>query len=621
MKKISIVDYVTNSNNIAVICDEIGYINHYSKWFIDKFPKKIKKKKLHVSDFIIDFNTNVFSKLISNLNSQIVEYTFADKINSAKIEFEKLEKNGYLIKGTDVTNYTDAKKELEFVNKISELNFNRLHKILTQLEESEKKIKENTKVKELFIAKVSHEIRSPLNIIIGFTELLQGNITNDDRDEYVQSIQIASKNLLNLINNVLDFSKIESGKIEKNLIQVNVEELVNNISRIFKYKAQEKNNIIKLNIALPKNSFYEIDPNHYTQILLNLLTNAIKFTSNGIIEVNLKYKDFQLTTEIKDNGIGINLDEQQLIFNAFEQSKNNFVNTNKHQGTGLGLSIVKQLVEINDGKIKLTSAINKGASFIFSIPTEQHMSKKNIETYKVPIKEIDLQNKKILLAEDQELNQKLISKSLSNYGAIVTCVANGQEAVNEIQNNYFDLFITDINMPILNGIEATKIIRKKLNYKNPILCITADVTNEMRKKVLQVGANEILNKPFQIEDLKNTLMAISKLEIDLTYFKKLASNDTLFFNEIIKTLITQLETDFASLESAIEKNNITDVQLLSHKIKGTISPLYNKDLNKTITTFNNKSKENKIDFQTFESIQPKIKLLVQTLKNYNYEFQ
>jgi len=364
---------------------------------------------------------------------------------------------------------------------------------------------QSAKVKQDFLSTMSHEIRTPLNAVITITSLLKDR-SDIEEQHLLNSLKLASNNLLLIINDILDFTKLEAGKMQLELGSYNIYTLVENLRLIYEKMATEKG--LKLNLAIDKSlaESYELDETKISQILNNLISNAIKHTEKGQIDIsinNIKIdgQHHQLRFKVTDTGTGIPKNLYTEIFESFSQPK--AITTRKHGGSGLGLAIVKKLTELYNSKINLKSIVGKGSSFYFDIKAKPIAS-----TVSKPILPLNkLANKTILLAEDNPINAMVACKLLSNWDVITDHAKNGLEALEKSRLKPYDFILMDIHMPEMNGFEATRHIREIANPNSftPIFALTADITAEHQEEY-SGHFNGFLRKPIEIEKLYNSLV-------------------------------------------------------------------------------------------------------------------
>lgn len=381
-----------------------------------------------------------------------------------------------------------------------------------ELELATLKALKSSELKSKFISNVSHELRTPLYGVVGITSLLLNDMKNlGARDlKYLKSLKYSGDYLLSLVNDILQVNKMEAQKIELKNVSVNLESLAQHIKDSFQYRLQESNNKIVTSIDenLPENIL--CDKVRLSQVLINLVGNSIKFTESGTIHLRIKSlgqlgKKVKLRFEVEDNGIGIPKEKFKVIFENFSQLGNES-NTN-YQGTGLGLSITKNIIELLDSKIELESEVNKGTKFSFDVDFLVDESSKDVLEFHKKEKDIQLStNKKyrILVAEDNKINQIVTKSLLTKQNYICDIVNNGQEALERIKGNDYDLILMDINMPVMNGHETTKAIRL-FNDDIPIIALTAADIEEIREDYQGNGFNDIITKPFDNYEFFQTI--------------------------------------------------------------------------------------------------------------------
>ncbi|MGI9542381.1 MAG: ATP-binding protein [Cyclobacteriaceae bacterium] len=371
------------------------------------------------------------------------------------------------------------------------------------------------KAKDIFLSNFSHEIRTPLNAIIGFTDLMQKTPLNEEQSKYIDIVSMASRNLILLINDVLDVSRIESGKLELEEKPFSIKELLEDVIKLQAPSAKIKN--IKL-FSVVDHEIPELvlgDQTRLLQILINLVSNAIKFTEEGQIEIKasaayLNENETTLSFSVKDTGIGIEEGKLKDIFKRFTQAETS--TARKYGGTGLGLNIVKMLVEQQNGKVMVDSELGVGSEFSFEIkypiPNAISGDDLSIRNHNTEIEKLD--GIKILVVEDNKQNQLLASAYIKKNHGTLDLAEDGQEAIDKLKVAQFDIVLMDLQMPMMNGFEATEIIRKEIDKKIPIIACSAHSLAGEKRKCLQKGMNDYITKPYSESELVNTLKAYYK---------------------------------------------------------------------------------------------------------------
>lgn len=358
-----------------------------------------------------------------------------------------------------------------------------------------------------FLSTVSHELRTPLNAINGITHLLLKEKPKKSQINYLSSLQFSGNYLAKFINEILEINKIESNKTEIENIPFDLRELLKNIKNCLQELAYTNNNSFKLEIdnALP--DYIIGDPTKLSQIFLNLINNALKFTKNGSVTVIAKQEFFEqqktaIYFEVVDTGIGIPEEKLQTVFESFSQGS---IEVNrKYGGTGLGLTIVKKLIKILGGQIKLKSTVGIGSSFSFTLQFKT-VSETIVKTEKPKKKQnASLSNKKILLIEDNKINQMITKKMLENKGILCEIIDNGEDAIEAVRHNKYDLILMDVHLPGINGTIATQKIRE-FDTTTPVIALTAISLHENREMLLSFGMNDVITKPFVPDDFYTTL--------------------------------------------------------------------------------------------------------------------
>lgn len=376
-----------------------------------------------------------------------------------------------------------------------------------ELIKAREKAEAATKSKSMFLANMSHEIRTPINSILGMIDVLMETEVNEDQMEDLEVIQYSAKKLLGLLNDLLDFSKIEANQIKLEKIYFNLHDELGKIIRLQEIKAKEKDNKLVLNIAENVPERIQGDSLRLGQILINLVNNALKFTEGGTVELKAEVESetedqVRIRFSVSDTGIGMDKQARDIIFEFFEQGDPSV--TREYGGTGLGLAISKSLCEMMGGKINLESEINKGTTFWIEIDFDREKPKKNTNNDRM----------KVLIVEDNLLNQKVVSATLRKNGYDFDLADNGKIAVEKAAKTPFDIIIMDIQMPVMDGYDATRLIRENEekqpgDHRAKIIALTANATKEDRKKCMEIGMDEYMTKPFKFKELEQIIRKLT----------------------------------------------------------------------------------------------------------------
>ncbi len=381
-----------------------------------------------------------------------------------------------------------------------------------ELQQARKIAEEESHFKSMFLANMSHELRTPLNGVLGTADLMGSTQLNQEQQDYLDIINQSGKILLGVINNILDLTKLQMGQVELEKVTFSPKELLEGIPKSFRYPLESRGLSFNLQLDdLP--AALEGDTTRLSQILNNIIGNAVKFTEEGGITLKASYQDNQLSIDIEDTGIGMSEMALSRIFEDFAQADSS--TTKKFGGTGLGLSITKELITLMGGTITVQSQEGKGTTFSLNIPlplgNPNRLPRKSSPVY--ADKSIDGQNKKVLVVDDNDINRKLMVRILERYNLIPIEVDSGHACLDFLNENQVDLILMDYHMPGLNGIETALEARKRFTNMPPIIALTADVMEETNKKILEAGMKELIPKPIQRDDLQRILATYLQIEL------------------------------------------------------------------------------------------------------------
>lgn len=440
--------------------------------------------------------------------------------------------------------------------------------------------------KDHFIANMSHEIRTPINAVVGFTDLLLDEERDEKKLNYLKSVKTAGENLLFLVNDILDLSKIEAGIFQIDQSPFHLYDAVKNTFSILDISAKQKGLKFTYSIASDIPEFIIGDKNRLSQILINLLNNAIKFTQTGSVSltVNLN-EEGNLKFEVTDTGIGIASDKLNSIFERFSQAEES--TSRKYGGTGLGLNISKQLVEKQKGTLTVKSELNQGAIFTFTLPFELA---KEVQDSKQNSNASDSTTKdsiRILMCEDNEMNQNLMQSIFLKTNHKLDIAENGKKGIELLNQNTYDLILMDIQMPELDGYETTQIIRNDLKINIPIIAITAHSTVKEKERCIAAGMNDSISKPFQKNELFAKInywalnQSVPELSIpfekektkdsllSLDYLKEMCGDNSDFLKEMLHLFLKQGTENHELIQSEFKDHNFDAVKKITHKLKSS----------------------------------------------------
>ncbi len=467
-------------------------------------------------------------------------------------------------------------------------NHIRLHDMLMENKRLTRLSEDASRSKTEFLASMSHEIRTPLNSIIGMAEVLSETPLSREQQQFVSIFRSAGESLLEIINDILDLSKIEAGQTELEAIDFHLSSLLDSVVSILSVRAAEQNTRISTYLAPTVPDAISGDPTRLRQILINLLGNSLKFTENGSVDISVQTDSTDtLLFSVEDDGIGIPPDKQKLIFESFTQADS--LTTRKYGGTGLGLTICQKLVTMMGGKIWLESTADLGSTFFFTYPFQKAVNSPlpAAEKHNPPISCELLPTARILLVDDNEDNRNLLCLYLRNTPFLIDTAQNGLEAVEAFCRNSYDLVFMDIEMPTMDGYEATRKIRRWENSEQqsatPIIALTAHAFVRFRNKCLEVGCSDYLTKPVR----KNTLLQTIHTHLNIQPNAQTAEKEQeappmkpdtqdlphVILDAKIRKLIPRFlenkKADIVRMQETLESDKYEELKKQAHTVKGT----------------------------------------------------
>ncbi|TDD98448.1 PAS domain S-box protein [Flavobacterium cellulosilyticum] len=581
-----ITDVNNASTEVTGVEREILIGTDFSNYFTE--PEKAQEgyRQVFEKGYVEDYPLT-----IKHLNGQLIDVLY----NASVYKDDNGNVLGVFAAARDITDQKRIATELIEARVFAEL--------ATGIAEEEKRNAENAtgiaenavKAKQQFLSNMSHEIRTPMNAIIGFTKVVLKTDLTEKQKEYLSAIKMSGDALIVLINDILDLAKVDSGKMTFEKVPFKLSASVSAMLHVFETKIQEKN--LEL-VTVYDDSIPKVvlgDPVRLHQIILNLVSNAIKFTSKGIITVSIKLinEDEESATiefAVTDTGIGIEESKIESIFDDFQQATSD--TSRLYGGTGLGLAIVKQLVEPQGGTISVKSKINEGTTFSFILSFKKTTIEAGVETEIVEI-DSEIKNIKVLVVEDMPLNQLLMKTLLDDFGFERDIAENGKIAIEKLEKETYNIILMDLQMPVMNGFEATKHIRNTMKLKIPIIALTADVTTVDLAKCKEVGMNDYIAKPVderilysKIVDLVkkqknskgNETEIIRKKEIEcksetektkcinLDYLNARTKSNPKLMVELISTYLQQTPPLLSTMKQSMAENNWSLLSSTVHKI-------------------------------------------------------
>jgi signal transduction histidine kinase/DNA-binding response OmpR family regulator len=520
---------------------------------------------------------------------------------------QEINDNDILRIGDILTNTVNERKEFE-----------------KQLEEARTKAEESLETRKLFLANISHEIRTPISAISGMSGILADTVISETQKQYVNAIQSSSKSLMVIVNDILDMSKLESGKFSAEFIPFEIRSVLDPLYTTYLLRTDEKG--IGFSIDYPNDmpKWLFGDPTRLGQILNNLISNAIKFTDTGKVSLNItidkKGKHNEFCFSVTDTGIGIDQEKLKSIFEFFSQEDNTI--TRRFGGTGLGLAISKSIAELLGGEIIVESEKNVGSTFKFRL----NMPEANVQLKNEAIVQSDLTGKNVLIVEDNELNRFLAVTILKKWNANIHIAVNGEEAVKAVSNLEIDIVLMDIQMPVMDGVAAAVAIRSELKSNVPIIALTANALESEKVKCWQAGMNEYITKPYNPEFLREKIIFLTENKstsedqnsehISLDNLSTLMNGSKEHMIRMTKVFLDQIEKHFNELKLALNENDLEQITAITHKLKSSFQLF---GLNKTGVLLERieqraktlKSHDLNSELQLILNMQPRLTYLVQ----------
>ncbi len=494
---------------------------------------------------------------------------------------------GVVIVARDVTEQKRIVRESNSAKVFAELATAIAEEAKVRAENATQIAQNAVKSKQQFLSNMSHEIRTPMNAIIGFTKVLLRTDLTEKQQEYLNAIELSGNSLIVLINDILDLAKVDAGKMTFEQTPFNIASSISAMLHLFEPKIQEKNLILvkEYDSKIPKMLIGDSVRLH--QIILNLVSNAVKFTSRGKIKVSVKLvsednEKVVIEFSVKDTGIGMESTKIETIFENFQQATSD--TSRIYGGTGLGLAIVKQLVESQQGSVSVESKINEGSTFSFILSFLKTNAEFEIETETIE-PNTKVGKLKILVVEDIALNQLLMKTLLEDFGFDMDIASNGKIAIEKLQTTPYDLILMDLQMPEMNGFEATEFIRKEMNSKIPIMALTADVTTADLAKCKAVGMNDYIAKP--VDDrllyskiiklvkkysynrgnkIKETSLLTTIKYCNLDYLIERTKSNPKLLTEMIALYLEQTPVLVKAMKKGLEQKDWVSVHAVAHKM-------------------------------------------------------
>jgi signal transduction histidine kinase/CheY-like chemotaxis protein len=583
------------SNRIEELDDIVGLVN---------------SKLSYLNTFIKNDQTSTPQNFTAKQIDQLLAVSLNDSLYNKVLEIQQNLESNLKATFSETNDYSEKVLRLDtllaiiFILALAILGTLIIKRLLDQLSLIYKLGKEKERadksavVKEQFLANMSHEIRTPINAVVGFAGLLQKTKLDTDQQQFVNLIQNSGENLLSVVNDILDISKIEAGMMRITKNPFSIHEVCTSLELMFQHKVNEKKLrfVFDYDNSIPNTLIG--DAERLNQVLINLLNNAIKFTEKGSVKLAVQMlqktnTEVKIQFVVKDTGIGISKEKLATVFERFEQAENN--TARQYGGTGLGLAIVEKIVDMQGGEISADSNVGEGSLFKVVLSYEYVAEEKvvqNISTIQHTNSKKVFTDNKILVAEDNKTNQTLLKFMLQQWNLSYDLAENGKEVLEMLQDKKYDLILMDIQMPLMDGYEAATRVRKDLSITIPIIAMTAHVMPTEKQKCIDAGMNDYISKPIDeaifVSLLEKYLPSSTKIEsipqkvsvnsnhfvyIDTDYLNKLFSGNNGFIHELMHQFREQFPNEIKQLKMAVIQKNKKEVLRWTHHMKTTLSAL------------------------------------------------
>ena len=631
----------SHTDNAVMISDRKHRVEWVNEAFVRQTGFKLSEiKGKYPKEFMLSAYTD--SQMLSKLNNALRE----GRSFNNELQLSTRNAGDIWVQLTINPVYNKFNKVERFISVYTDLTQRK--RFEEQLEEAKITAEQSVEAKDHFLSTMSHELRTPLNGVIGLTYHLLQNEPRQDQQEDLQTLKFSAENLLSLINDILDFSKIEAGKVKLQQLPFNLRDILRSLHHSFVSQAETKGLKLKLNIAPDVPAELIGDSVRLTQILTNLLGNALKFTHHGQICLRVSCQQqnqdlVQLLIEVEDTGIGIEEEKLNTIFLKFEQATQ--LTSNYYGGTGLGLAIAKQLVELQGGKIEVDSVLEVGTHFKVQLPYSLG-TKANLKeialNHTTSQPDLDFDNLNVLIAEDNKVNQAVAKKFLQNWDIKYIIAENGKEAVEAARQQVFNLILMDLQMPVMDGFEATKQIRalSEFNYKHtPIIAITAGGNAGTQNRLIEAGLDDMLLKPFTPDQLLTVLKKGLKFAedhsrettpsetmnnttpdkkkngsevLDISGIVTVAGGDAEFVQELLNLYVQQFTDIPLEIEAAQISKDRLQLRRIFHKLRPSVVMLKVSSLQGLGDEIHNDLHDSEVPF---ESISAKLDEYTHRMKN------